>query len=143
MNEVLIQNWNNVVKAEDTVYIVGDLGFGSKQSIRKLLQRMNGMKVLILGNHDRKSMIPKEQFVCIEPIMTIRHRDYVFIVQHDPAIAASNHLNDSLYICGHLHSDPEHRMYRNWIDVGIDANNFIPISIEQVIEYFKEANLIK
>ena len=31
MNEYIIQKWNSVVKKDDTVYHLGDVGFGSLQ----------------------------------------------------------------------------------------------------------------
>lgn len=51
--EAMIQLWNSRVNKKDTVYILGDLAFGEIEDKRKLFQRLNGNKVLILGNHDK------------------------------------------------------------------------------------------
>lgn len=51
--EAMIQLWNSRVSKKDTVYILGDLAFGEVEDKRKLFQRLNGNKVLILGNHDK------------------------------------------------------------------------------------------
>lgn len=48
--EAIIQLWNSRVNKKDTVYILGDLAFGEVEDKRKLFQRLNGNKVLILGN---------------------------------------------------------------------------------------------
>ena len=50
MNEALIDNWNSVVKKNDKVYHLGDVAFG-KHNLH-YLDRCNGNKVLIMGNHD-------------------------------------------------------------------------------------------
>jgi len=53
MDEALIARWNAVVSPEDKVYVLGD-ATGSK-GIRKALRKydlMNGVKVLLMGNHD-------------------------------------------------------------------------------------------
>ena len=54
MNEYIIQKWNSVVKKDDTVYHLGDVGFGSLQEVKSLVERLNGTKILIKGNHDLK-----------------------------------------------------------------------------------------
>lgn len=50
MDEILVQNWNSLIKPNDKVYHLGDVYFGNKG--RETLQRLNGKKRLILGNHD-------------------------------------------------------------------------------------------
>lgn len=54
MNEYIIQKWNSVVKKDDTVYHLGDVGFGSLQEVKSLVERLNGTKILLKGNHDFK-----------------------------------------------------------------------------------------
>ena len=55
MNETLIKNWNNTIKPQDTIYILGDLCFKmSLEESHKIIQRLNGKKVLIRGNHDKQ-----------------------------------------------------------------------------------------
>jgi calcineurin-like phosphoesterase family protein len=51
MDETMIQNWNSVVKQFDKVYVVGDLVMKAKKQI-SIMERLNGRKVLIKGNHD-------------------------------------------------------------------------------------------
>ncbi len=54
MNEVLIQKWNSKVKAENTVYHLGDFAFGHIEDQLKILERLNGSINFILGSHDKK-----------------------------------------------------------------------------------------
>ena len=51
MNETMIANHNRVVGQTDSVYFLGDVGFG-KTTLAAVLPRLNGKKRLILGNHD-------------------------------------------------------------------------------------------
>ena len=53
MNEALIDNWNLVVKPEDEVYVLGDVALGKIAETLPLVQRLNGDKFLVPGNHDR------------------------------------------------------------------------------------------
>lgn len=53
MDEFMIQRWNETVKPGDTVYHLGDFALVNLERIAALLKRLNGRKILILGNHDR------------------------------------------------------------------------------------------
>lgn len=53
MDEALIENWNSVVSPGDTVYHLGDFGFGRADFLSRILWRLNGNKSLVLGNHDK------------------------------------------------------------------------------------------
>lgn len=51
MNECLINNWNNIVKPEDTVYYLGDFSLNHKL-VERVMPRLMGQVHLIPGNHD-------------------------------------------------------------------------------------------
>jgi len=51
MNNALINNWNEVVKPNDTVFHLGDFAFTSNGNWKKLINELNGKIYLILGNH--------------------------------------------------------------------------------------------
>lgn len=51
MDEFLIARWNEVVGAGDLVYTVGDTSY-KQETLRRIIPRLNGRKVLIVGNHD-------------------------------------------------------------------------------------------
>lgn len=50
-NQYIIDVNNSLVKENDNLYILGDVSF--IESGVKLLEKLNGNKVLILGNHDK------------------------------------------------------------------------------------------
>ena len=53
MNEALIKKWNDKVKQDDEVYILGDFCFDNRgDRTTAFLKRLNGKKYLIKGNHD-------------------------------------------------------------------------------------------
>ncbi len=53
MNDSIIERWNETVKDEDTVYVVGDVFLGDAGAGARLVRKLRGKKVLIKGNHDR------------------------------------------------------------------------------------------
>lgn len=52
MHEVLINNYNASVKDGDVCYFLGDIGLTKSDVIKDVISKLNGTKVLILGNHD-------------------------------------------------------------------------------------------
>lgn len=56
MDKTMIDNWNDVVGKDDTVYILGDFCWNTEERWIEILDQLNGKKVLIRGNHDLKTM---------------------------------------------------------------------------------------
>lgn len=83
MDETLINNWNETVSPEDTVYHLGDVALGSWDRWDGILSRLNGHKVLVVGNHDRiflgQSERHRERFwpIYSQWFDEIRHMDTV------------------------------------------------------------------
>ena len=59
MEEVLVNNWNNVVTNEDHVYHLGDFCWGKTDEWIRILKRLNGNIHIIKGNHDLKEYSPQ------------------------------------------------------------------------------------
>lgn len=56
-DEHIIAQWNSVVDKRDVTYILGDVTM-EKKSPYALLDRLNGLKHVVLGNHDRRQDVP-------------------------------------------------------------------------------------
>ena len=56
MNSEMIRIWNENVQPGDTVYILGDVAFVPASEAVKILNNLNGDKILVEGNHDRRSL---------------------------------------------------------------------------------------
>ena len=57
-DEHIIEKWNSVISKRDIVYILGDVTM-EKSAPYHLLDRLNGTKHVVLGNHDRRQDIKK------------------------------------------------------------------------------------
>lgn len=56
MHLFMIEEWNSVIKPEDIVIHLGDyMCGGTFEQIKEITEQLNGYKILIMGNHDRKS----------------------------------------------------------------------------------------
>ncbi len=57
-DEYLIEEWNKIVNKNDSVLILGDITMEKKEPYY-MLDRLNGHKTAILGNHDMPQHIPE------------------------------------------------------------------------------------
>lgn len=53
MHEYMINKWNNKVRKNDEVVILGDLSIGKGKSTNEILEKLNGKLYMIKGNHDK------------------------------------------------------------------------------------------
>lgn len=107
MEDVLIQNWNQRVCADDTVYILGDFCIGPKEDWLRLLPLLKGKKVLIVGNHDHTNRyeVAKCYFENISFYQEITDGNHHIILSHYPILFYRNSSNSDVWnFCGHVHN---------------------------------------
>lgn len=147
MNETIIYNWNNTVNFNDTVYVLGDITMNKDPEIaRKYMERLNGSKILIQGNHDyfAKRYLAGNYyfFESVKHYEEINYNKQRFVLMHYPLLDWNHMYRGSYMLHGHMHNKEIYN-YNNKIsgvkryDVGVDANNFTPVSIDKIIGYFK------
>ena len=128
MNSKLIKYHNERVKKEDEIYLLGDLLFRGKP--KDYLEKMNGIKVHVLGNHDRNNKHKGR----IEQIYMRLGGLRVQLV-HDPKWAQ---VDFQLILCGHVHSNFKVRELHYIgkkslvINVGLDVWNYRPVSWDEL-----------
>lgn len=150
MNEALVANWNSVVKSDDHVYHLGDFCFGNVEKWNWCLEpgRLNGHIHLILGNHDPERVFRDgtfiERFDSIDYQKILIIEGWTVILNHFPFLSFSNNLDHKVIgLSGHTHVgqlsssvesyDKLNAMYKpNQYDVGVDNNNFTPVSWAEV-----------
>lgn len=119
----LIENYNNSVKKKDTVYILGDLSFSRKADAERFIDRLNGEKFLIIGNHD-KNIHSSTRFVQITQIKDFSYSKFglnIHIVLCHYCLASYNRqIHGSWHLFGHSHCRPVEGQPKLSFDVGID-----------------------
>tara|TARA_R110000851_G_scaffold315229_2_gene477548 strand:- start:759 stop:1274 length:516 start_codon:yes stop_codon:yes gene_type:complete len=143
MNEHIIKQWNKTVHKKDVTYILGDVTM-EKSTGYCLLDRLNGVKHVVLGNHDRRQDVPKLLQHVNSVGGAIKYKKN-FILTHIPV--HPNELHSFLInIHGHVHKktilgykwdylaheDVEipHPKYRN---VSAEVINYIPQTLKELI----------
>ena len=152
--EKLIENWNSTVSETAIVFILGDFAFATKNQWRNILNKLNGTKYLILGNHDRDADIPNELFMDVVDLAKISIKvndEYkTFILSHRPFLCWEGSNTGTIMLYGHCHSSTnpniiptfDHEllkhMPKNSYDVGVDNNDYRPISVIEVLEKIQD-----
>lgn len=143
MQQDLEERWNKKVNKKDTVYCLGDIAF-SKTGLR-LMDRFNGRKILIAGNHDRlPSRLYLQYFEDIRGAY-FHHGDSTMlgglIFTHIPVHPGGlvGHYRGNVH--GHLHS---HLVYtddgevdKRYFNACLERNNFEPVALDDIKAYFK------
>ena len=133
--EYLKIRWNATVNPKDTVIILGDVAFGADNI--QLLKEFNGIKKLIMGNHDS---YPAEKYLqvfnSVQASMQICNMILTHIPAHPgqfPRYAANIH--------GHLHEtrleDPR------YFCVSMDQIGYKPIPLSEVFEKLGALGVLK
>lgn len=152
MDEAIIDNWNSCVGDNDIIFILGDFCFGAKTTWVRYLEKLNGKKYLIQGNHDKN--IPEDKFIKVTPMMNILIKGDIEIddgqritLCHYPMLSWYQSHRGSWNLFGHVHGGlsnkglDESRITPNQLDVGVDVHDFTPISYEKVKEIITKQNL--
>ena len=140
MDEKIISNWNSVVTNDDCTYIVGDVAFCNATKASELLNRLNGLKILVIGNHDHKLVhqdIFRECFIDINDYLEI-YFDKTFVKLFHYPIESWNGMNQgSIHLHGHKHGSLT-KTNGKIKDIGMDTNDLFPYLLSDVITKMKE-----
>jgi len=149
MNRVLITNWNEVVKPQDTIHHLGDFSLSGSRRAQELVTKLNGYKILIRGNHDKgeayylragfkefHTSVPSKP--CEYDEFLLSHYPYWETYSHDDrkhkfADRMLRQRGNRWLLCGHVHEKWKSKGYS--INVGVDQWNFTPVSLEQICTY--------
>lgn len=142
MDDALIANWNRVVGKDDTIFHLGDFAMGGSAEWSRLLHKLNGRIYLILGNHDMKTIgagFSRLEGVAMQMLINVKGQK--IYLNHYPFLCYGGSYRNTWQLYGHVHTSPANRgldvprlkmLMPMQYDVGVDNNNYSPISFEQV-----------
>lgn len=148
MDFKLIENWNKKVPQDGLVFHLGDFAWGGYEVWKKVRDQLNGDIILIKGNHDQKNMTAtaeQELFKHVTWQMFIQIEGRKLWLNHYPFLCYAGVYREPKKLIyqayGHVHSGPGKKgqdiprlvnTYPMQYDVGVDNNNYEPISWEEL-----------
>ena len=168
MHEVLVKNYNETVPEDGICYFLGDMGMNTNGEIAKVINRLNGTKVLVLGNHDKGINMMESCFdlvvnglvVCVAgERVTMSHCPLKGLFREDTSQFSPAHQglnwhgelkNDrftfsnegQFHLHGHIHSGPsteKKKILGRQYDVGVPANHYRPVSLVAIESWIKKS----
>ena len=140
MDEAMVSKWNVKVKADDTIYILGDLFFRSA-NVEPVLKRLNGRKHLVLGNHDHSWTGKVRLGDYFESVQTMKEIDVgsnPATLCHYPMLSYPQ-ARRGYMIYGHIHNNtgddywPLIMRRPRMLNAGVDVNGFEPVTFEELV----------
>lgn len=154
MNRAFIENYNDKVSHHSIVCWVGDAFFCDVEESKRIMNRLNGQKILVIGNHDKSKQVMADiGFSIVTDSFYTQIAGKPCFVTHYPPKGAKHvgHEHDERFndkrperkkgefiIHGHTHMPK--KVDGAAIHCGVDAWDFAPVSIkeiERIINEFK------
>ena len=164
MRDGLIERWNKVVAPTDQVLVLGDFALGRIDDTLAVLPELNGAKDLIVGNHDRPfDLDPRRRAEWTTRYLAAGFRSvihgtvgftlggrYPVLLGHFP-YAGDSHGEDRYaeqrpfdgglpIVHGHVHT--AWQLNGRQFNVGVDVNDYTPVSEDEVIARFTAAGVL-
>ena len=149
MDNYLITAWNAVVPEDGIVVHCGDFMLPHNSDIKeymKYMSKLNGRILLLRGNHDRAELgWENEKLISVQDKAMIEVDSIKIYAEHYPCAA----FNGDYHVYGHVHTlsdgicygmDAEamKAMKKVTYDVGVDQNNYHPISYWQLCDIIRK-----
>ena len=124
MDAEIIRRHNEVVGVDDMVVHAGDFTLVSSGAAQRYVARLTGQHIFLRGSHDR--WLPAPPVDIWEKTI---EGEYLVVCHYAMRVWARSHYN-SWQLFGHSHGKLA-PVGKQW-DVGVDNNDFYPVSFEQL-----------
>lgn len=154
-DEALIKRYNEVVCKDMTVCWVGDCFWYNVERSKKIMSRLNGIKILAVGNHDKsKATMTEIGFDLVADTLNIRLAEKSCLITHYPPIGAKHaghehderfndkrpvHKKGEFIIHGHTHMTTKVDEC-GVIHVGCDAWNYAPALLAEIENIIRDSS---
>ena len=132
MDEAIMERWNSRVNKNDIVINLGDVAFDNFD----ILDKLNGTKFLVLGNHDIKNKKKLAKWFKVYDELIVVDNTYDLVLCHYPMKEWPQKYHDYIHLHGHSHG----KLYYDTmaVDVGVDCWNYTPITLDEIKERISE-----
>jgi len=136
MREQMIADWNASVAPEDETFILGDFAFLPAKDAVDILRRLNGTKILIEGNHDRKMLNDpafRSEFKEVHSYLRYNHNGQVVIMFHYPIHEWDQMHRGAVHFYGHVHGGRTGLEKYRARDAAFDATGRVVSNLDAMI----------
>ena len=123
MNQVIIDNWNNTVSDDDTVYFLGDFAFSKDKEV--ILSQLRGNIIMVKGNHDKLSLTRKRNII-------LTFKGYLIELVHRPEDVVAE---ADIVIHGHIHKagQQQYNLPAHYYNANCEFHKYKPKALREII----------
>ena len=143
MDETMVERWNATVGKTDTIYHLGDVIIPRKSL--PILERLNGRKILVKGNHDQHVKLSEwakyfedVRGAFFHPGDSTMRGGLIFThVPVHPSCLSGHYLGN---VHGHLHCHQiidDGKVDKRYYNACVERHNFYPVALEDIKAFFK------
>lgn len=162
MHENLIRRYNAQVPENGICYFLGDIATGPTEIIHSVISRLNGIKVVIVGNHDKPTtamyncgfdvVLNNATITVCGQLVTMSHCPLPGLFREDTSTMLGKTEGENwhgesrnvdytvpnqgqFHLHGHIHSPnrgKSQKILGRQYDVGVPANKYTPVSIGEI-----------
>jgi calcineurin-like phosphoesterase family protein len=158
-DEEVIARWNAVVRPDDFVWHLGDVGLGKELGVLACASHLNGVKHLVTGNHDlawpghrdsrKHQRLWLDYFESVQAFAKVRIAAQTVLLSHFPYEHGGDHTTEERYpqfrlpdlggwlLHGHTHQ-PQRMDGPRSVHVGLDAWGLRPASDTEIAALIRE-----
>lgn len=127
----LIANWNAVVRPDDEIWHLGDFMGKAAGDCNHMLQRLNGIKHLIIGNNDPDTVVACGEWETVQHYKELIVDGILLVMCHYPFRTWNQMGKKSINLHGHSHGrlKPLPRQF----DVGVDVFDLKPVALNDIL----------
>lgn len=136
MREQMIADWNASVGHDDETFILGDFAFLPSHKAVEILHRLNGTKILIEGNHDRKLLndpVFRGCFKEVHSYLRYNHNGQLVIMFHYPIHEWDQMHRGAVHFYGHVHGGKTGLEKYRARDAAFDATGRVVSNLDVMI----------
>lgn len=132
MDNALLERWNGTVAEDDEVWHLGDFGVRlSEPRAAALLAHLHGTKHLVAGNTDGPAIRGLSGWADVQDLVELTLADRRLVLCHYPLRAWNGQHRGAINLHGHSHG--QLKPLPRQVDVGVDAWEFRPIRIADIL----------
>ena len=173
MHEALISNYNKQVPKDGICYFLGDILTSTNEVCKPIIDRLNGFKVLVRGNHDKGMdacynagfdlVVNTASITIANELVTLTHCPLRGLFREDTTLmkgrvegenwhGESRHPDFSIddfgqfHLHGHIHSPnggKSTKILGRQFDVGLPANDYRPVHIGNIDSWIQKTKWLE
>lgn len=139
MNESMILRHNAKVTNEDTVYFNGDFAQGSAKDVNKILKRLNGKKILIVGNNDLYLKDKDFKYKYLDGVydyLEIKDNGRKVILFHYPIAIFNDCAKGAIHLYGHVHEKDVAIPIPNGYNISVEKIQYEPVTLDEILDLY-------